>query len=299
MSFFMKLKSSPRFREKRGKTYIMPTLYGASFGLVCLLLFGIAFASTNNAVYFLCFFMAALGSQSLVHTNSNTEKIEITHLRAEDFFANEPSAIYVNVYNPTQRDLQNIQFKFSENFQTSVEKIKKGERQEIIVPYTTVNFGFLQIPNLNISSDFPFHFSRSWKKYYSDLTICVYPAKKGFSQFAKAAFIQRSPESQSLDDFKGHREYQKTDSPRSIDWKVSARMQKAMVREYDPQDSRKITLRWEDCLQTLASEKKSQLSLWIDLAEKNNYSYALELPNRSLPFGSGPQHRTLCLRALV
>jgi uncharacterized protein (DUF58 family) len=277
----------------------MPTLYGVSFGLICLLLFGIAFASTNNAVYFLCFFMVALASQSLILTNRNIEKVKVVHLVAEDFFADEPRALRLSIHNPTPEDLQNIQFEFSEKFQILVKRLKAGERREVLIPFISASFGFIKIPDLKISSDFPYHFSRSWKKYYGNLNICVYPPRRGSAQFAKTAFSQRGLELQSLDDFKGHREYQDSDSPRSIDWKVSARLQKTMVKEYDPQSSRKITLRWEDCPQALERDKQSQLSLWIDLADKNNYEYALELPNRALPFGSGPQHKTQCLRALV
>ncbi|MGZ3748053.1 MAG: DUF58 domain-containing protein [Pseudobdellovibrionaceae bacterium] len=295
----MKLKFFPRFQEQHEKTYILPTLYGVSFSALCLLLFGIAFASTNNAIYFLCFFLVALASQSLPLTNRSVEKTTILHVSAVDFFAEEPSSISLQVHNPTKEDLQNIDFRFSQDSHVLVEKIKAGEYREILIPFTSTTSGFIKIPPLRISSEFPYHFSRSWKKYLCELSICIYPARKGSVQFAQAAFSQRNPESQSLDDFKGHREYQKTDSPRSIDWKVTSRMQKIMSKEYEPQNSRKIALRWEDCPQSKENEKKSQLSLWIDLAEKNGYEYALELPSRSLVYGKGPQHKSQCLRALV
>lgn len=298
-NFFAKLRSSPRFREKNQKTYIVPTLYGAAFGAVCLLLFGIGFASTNNAVYFLCFFLVALGSQSLVTTNRNTEKIQVTHLTGEDFFADEPGRIRLGVHNPGKEDLRGIHLSFSKTHSADVNRLKAGEHREVFIPYSVMTPGVLKLPDLRISSDFPYHFSRSWKKHSTDLSVYVYPARRGSSQFSKEAYVSRSQESQSLDDFKGHRDYQKTDSPRSIDWKVTARVQKTMVKEYDPQTSRKITLRWEDCLQATDSEKKSQLSLWIDLAEKNNFDYSLELPFRTIAFSRGPQHRTDCLRALV
>lgn len=303
MNFFAKLRSSPRFkpkfREKHEKTYILPTVYGVAFAFVCLLLFGIGFASTNNAVYFLCFLMVALGSQSLIITNRITDKIKITQVSAEDFFADEVGRVRLSLHNPSQEDLQGVQLSFAKDSFIDVDRIRAGERRDVVVPYSQREPGLYKIPQLSISSDFPYHFSRSWKKHFVETSVWVYPARRGSSQFAVAAYSSRANESVNIDDFKGHREYQKSDSPRSIDWKVTARVQELMVKEYDPQTSRKVTLRWEDCAQANDADKKSQLSLWIDLAEKNNFEYALELPSRVLTFSRGPQHRTECLRALI
>jgi uncharacterized protein (DUF58 family) len=297
-NLFAKLKSS-RFREKHQKTYIIPTAYGVAFGFICLLLLGIGFASANNAVYFLCFFMVALGSQSLILTNRNVEKLKILQIGIEDFFADEVGAIRILVHNSTQEDMQSVLFEATPSESLLLEKLKAGERREVLVPFKMPTQGIHPVPGIRISSEFPYYFSRSWKKFYHEQKAYVYPARRGSSQFATSAHTLRLQESQSLDDFKGHREYQKSDSPRSIDWRVSARVQKIMTKEFDPQGSRKLTLRWEDCPQASADEKKSQLSLWVDLAEKNSMEYALDLPSRQLPYGSGSQHKTECLRALL
>lgn len=299
MNYFAKLRSSPRFREKHEKTYIMPTLYGVAFGFVCLLLFGIGFASTNNAVYFLCFFMVALGSQSLILTNRTTDKVKVAQSSAEDFFADETGRLRLSLHNPTQEDLQNLQLSLSKESVLEVARLRAGERRDVGVPLFMKEPGIYKLARLSISSDFPYHFSRSWKRHNLEISVCVFPARRGSLQFPAAAYNSRNAESLNLDDFKGHREYQESDSPRSIDWKVTARVQELMVKEYDPQTSRKLTLRWEDCSQASDTDKKSQLSLWIDLAEKNNFEYALELPARYIGYSRGLQHRGECLRALL
>lgn len=277
----------------------MPTAYGVAFGFVCFLLFGIGFASTNNAVYFLCFFLVALGSQSLVLTNRNIEKLRITRVDTEDFFMDEAGTLRVLVHNSGSEEIEEVTLELKNSSPVFIEKIKAGEHREIRVPFQVSSPGSHRVPALKISSDFPYHFSRSWKKYFHENPVCVFPPRRGSSQFAPAALVNQALDAQALDDFKGHREYQKTDSPRSIDWRVSARIQKIMVKEFDPHSSRKISLRWEDCPQTADADKKSQLSLWIDLAEKNHLEYALEIPGRQLGFGSGPQHKNDCLRALL
>lgn len=277
----------------------MPTLYGAAFGFACLLLLGIGFASTNNAVYFLCFFMVALGSQSLILTNRNIEKFLIERVSAQDFFADEAADLRVLAHNPGKEDIHEVQIEIQKENKISLESLRTGERKDLSVPLPKYPAGKHKIPNLRISSEFPYYFSRAWKRAYNENIFYVYPARAGSTQFARGAYNDLQAQDQSFDDFKGHREYQDTDSPRSIDWKVSARVQKTMVKEYDPQGSKKVILRWEDCPQNSADEKKSQLSLWIDLAEKNDFEYALELPQTHITLGKGPQHKTQCLRALL
>lgn len=296
----MKFRFFPKFKEKYGKTYIIPTGYGAAFGVVCLLLFGIAFASTNNAIYFLCFFMVSLGSQSLVITNRNTDKLQITQSRIDDFFADETGQLVLDVHNPSTQELRAIELKLPTGPGVTVEHLNPGERRQLFLPLTLCEPGAQALPELKISSEFPYHFSRSWKKLILPQDMTVYPARRGQRAFASAALTTTAnADSHNWDDFKGHRDYLSSDSPRSIDWKVSARLQKVLVKEFEPQNSHRLTLRWEDCPQSTDSEKKSQLSLWIDLADKNNYDYALELPLKKIPLGQGARHKTACLRALL
>lgn len=300
MSFFTKSKSSLRFREKHQKTYIIPTAYGVAFGFICFLLFSIAFASTNNAVYFLCFFLVSLGSQSLFVTNRNIESLQLRHLHGDDFFADEIGVVCVGLFNPGPQAVEEVVVELLAESQVQrVDLIKPGEQVELRLPLRLPVPGVHRLPALRLSSEFPYHFSRSWKKHYAQAQILVFPARVGSRSFSAAAYWHSRWEARGSDEFKGHRDYQRSDSPRSIDWKVSARAQKVVVREFDPQNSAKITLRWEDCPQESEAQKKSQLSLWIDLAEKNNFEYALELPQRRISFGKGPQHKSTCLRALL
>jgi uncharacterized protein (DUF58 family) len=299
MNFFAKSRSSAKFQERHQKTYILPTLYGVFFGVVCILLLGIAFVSTNNAVYFLCFLLTVLGIQSLILTNSNSDRLDIGKIEVEDFFADEAGFAKVSVHNPSPEVLRDLDLEISTAKPLRIEALDVNARRELRVALPTLAMGVHTVPPLRISSEFPFFLSRSWKKFYSDSKFYVFPARKGASEFSAEAHAQAQALQQSFDDFKNHRDYQMTDSPSRIDWKVSARVQKTLVKEYESQTSVKVVLRWEDCPQISDEDKKSQLSLWIDLAEKKNFEYSLVLPNRHIALGRGPQHRQQCLRALL
>lgn len=304
MSFFRKFPffrrlPSKRFVERHQKTYILPTLYGVAFGVVCILLLAIAFASTNNAVYFLCFLLSVLGVQSLVTTNRNTERLDITRMEVEDFFADEVGFARLHLQNASADDLYELTIETSPISKVFLSVLRAKERKELQLPIVIHQAGIHAFPPLKVSSDFPFHFARSWKKHYGELNFGVFPARRGESNFPAVAFADTHQQIFNQEEFKSHRDYEVSDSPRRIDWKVTARLDKIMVKEYDQPTNTKVSLRLEDCPQITIDEKKSQLSLWIDLAEKKNFEYALMLPKLNLAFGKGPQHRLACLRALL
>ncbi|MBC7370536.1 MAG: DUF58 domain-containing protein [Bdellovibrionaceae bacterium] len=290
---------SRRFVERHQKTYILPTLYGVAFGFVCILILGIAFASTNNAVYFLCFLLTVLGVQSLVTTNKNTERFDISRIEVEDFFADETGFARIYLHNQSAEDLHQVSLETASASKIEVLVLRSHERKEIQMPIAIAKPGLHQFPPVKVSSDFPFYFARSWKKHYGDLKFAVFPSRRGQIEFPAEAFADIHLQQLNQDEFKSHREYETSDSPRRIDWKVTARLDKMMVKEYDQQTTTKVTLRWEDCPQSNPDDKKSQLSLWIDLAEKKNFEYAVILPGFHIEFGKGPQHRLNCLRSLL
>jgi uncharacterized protein (DUF58 family) len=277
----------------------LPTVYGFCFAAVCMFLLAIAYASTNNAVYLLCFVISALGIQSLIITNKNTDKMRVNQLEIPDFFADEPGFGLLHIANADTTPARNFRCEMVGEPAVEVEIFHPEERRPLRLPISTKPAGFHKAPKVKVSSDFPFYFSRSWRTYVQPFDFAVYPARVGTSQFSSNAFLANGAETETQDDFKGHRDYRDNDTPRSIDWKVSSRVQKLTVKEYDQQSAKKIRLRWQDANAPTDAQRRSQLSLWVDLAEKRDFEYAVELPSRTIDFGRGPAHKALCLRALL
>lgn len=290
-------------KSASSRTYILPTGYGLSFAIVCLFLLAVAFASSNNAIYLLCFVMSSLGIQSLVLTNKNTENVEINALEIPDFHADESGFAIVTVHNASIEDAHSLRCEFAlktmKNSWTMLPHLKPGERARLRIPVEQKHSGRYAIPKLKLSSDFPFYLSRSWKMHAAQTNYYVYPPRKGVKAFSQKAYALQQKDEIIQDEFKGHRDYRENDSPRSIDWKVSSRLQKTTVKEYETEGTKKVMLRWQDVEATGDADKKAQLSLWIDLAEKNEYQYGLVLPHLDIELGSGAKHKSQCLRALV
>lgn len=299
------LFSSWAFHPKRHqRTFIFPTRFGIYFSFSMFFLLAIAFIYSNNVVYFICFFLIALGFVSMWFTNKNVEQIKMSVSASNDFFADEQGRINVFLENKGNSSayLLRLKIRHSNHFQ-SVFEIPPRQSQTIQLPISIKTRGSHQLPALVLESHFPFGWFRSWKYHYSHQQVLVYPSREGKRRLPEA-FHSEGYESggqkklNSGDNvFLGHRPYQNFDSLRRVDWKAFARTQELLVKQFESESQGQLQLRWEDT--SGSTEKKlSQLSLWISECEKAHRPYQLVLPGEKTDWGLGPKHSRECLKKL-
>jgi uncharacterized protein (DUF58 family) len=97
-----------------------------------------------------------------------------------------------------------------------------------------------------IRTRFPFGFFEKTRRVTSDISITVYPRVEPTDQFYEILPLL-SGEIASYFRGRGHelhslRAYQSTDSARFVDWKVSAKTGRLMVREFAREDERRLML---------------------------------------------------------
>lgn len=97
-----------------------------------------------------------------------------------------------------------------------------------------------------IRTRFPFGFFEKTRRVSSDISITVYPRVEPTEQFYEVLPLL-SGEIASYFRGRGHelhslRNYQPTDSARFVDWKVSAKSGRLMVREFAREDERRLML---------------------------------------------------------
>ena len=107
-----------------------------------------------------------------------------------------------------------------------------------------------------IRTRFPFGFFEKTRKVESNLEITVYPPVEPTEQFYEVLPLL-SGEMASHFRGRGHelhslREYQPTDSGRLVDWKVTAKSGRLMVREFAREDERRVMLVLDPFIGTFA-----------------------------------------------
>ncbi len=298
------LSLSDRVRSDR--TYIMPTRFGLYYGVSMILLLAVAYTYTNNIVYFICFFLISFGHLSMWVTNFNISRLQIEALPTQDFFADETGKLRIQIENNNEKSSYLLNVRLAKQKDSKkIEEVQRKTNQVLEVPFHVHERGWQNVPKIILESSYPFGLLQSWKTKKSDLKVLVYPKREGTLLLPRTGQAE-NPDSQEVtikdakeNDFQGHKPYRTSDSFRRIDWKALARTQHLLVKQFESESQGALQLRW-DGLNHLNFEKKlNQLSLWIDLCEKQSTPYQLVLPNYTSSMNCGPLHAKECLVKLA
>ncbi len=119
--------------------------------------------------------------------------------------------------------------------------------------------GMYRQDTFGIRTRFPFGFFEKTRRVQSNMEITVYPPVEPTDQFYEVLPLL-SGEMASHFRGRGHelhslRDYQPTDSGRLVDWKVTAKSGRLMVREFAREDERRVMLVLDPYIGKVASDK--------------------------------------------
>ncbi len=119
--------------------------------------------------------------------------------------------------------------------------------------------GMYRQDTFGIRTRFPFGFFEKTRRVESNMEITVYPPVEPTDQFYEVLPLL-SGEMASHFRGRGHelhslRDYQPTDSGRLVDWKVTAKSGRLMVREFAREDERRVMLVLDPYIGKVASDK--------------------------------------------
>lgn len=119
--------------------------------------------------------------------------------------------------------------------------------------------GMYRQDTFGIRTRFPFGFFEKTRRVQSNMEITIYPPVEPTDQFYEVLPLL-SGEMASHFRGRGHelhslRDYQPTDSGRLVDWKVTAKSGRLMVREFAREDERRVMLVLDPYIDKVASAK--------------------------------------------
>lgn len=262
-----------------------------------LLLMAMTYA--NNLVYLYTFSLISVALMSMALTNENVRRLKAGRPQVTEAFALEPAWLSLELENPSRNDSRDFKLRVGRQKENSERFELEARRSTLLrTPWTPERRGWIGLPSVTLSSDFPFGLLWAWKWTESGGEILVYPEKKGVWDFPAAADLSSSTDRLGL--FRDHRLYQSTDSPRRIDWRATARVGDLLVKNFDSDEGVTLAFDWAQTSHLPDVEARlSQLTLWICRAEDTGGRYSLRLPGFESGLSSGPTHRRRCLEALA
>lgn len=287
------------FRFEYRHIYVMPTVFGAWFGVLLgiTLVGGLNF--NNNMALLIGFLLAAIAQLTTLLAYRNLVGLELSAIRAEPVFAGETALFRVYLRNPEARHRFAIQLSAGKT-QDCVD-IDGNETAVLQLPQLSSQRGWLAMQPFNVENRFPLGMFRAWSVIIPAAKCLVYPrpslhppplprSGRGDEGTARVGEGEH---------FHGLRKYRTGDALKSIAWRSSARHDKLLTREYESPQQQACELNWYLLKEESVEEKLSILTAWIIRAERQMIPYSLELPSDALPADLGPEHRDACLKLLA
>lgn len=282
------------------RIYILPSRRGWAF-LLSLFIMLIASINYNLSLgYALCFMLTGLFCSTLLATYKNLAGLEIKQLSGAEGIAGSTLEFSITLISGG-RD----RFGIALGNETSVTRddVTGTGDQTLIHRCPAIKRGHQPLGRLTVSTDYPLGLWFTWSYLHTGTKGLVYPAPElkfpplPVTHDTQAAGSQKSPNGE----FIGLREYQPEDSISTIAWKATARGLGLLVRESASEKSTPdLHLDWQHTHLLADTEARlSRLAAWVNDAHRQGCVYSLGLPSKTLPAGSGDQHRRDAMKILA
>jgi uncharacterized protein (DUF58 family) len=298
---------------KRQRVYILPTSQGWLYMLMLIVMLLGAINYNNNMAFVLCFLLTSLGLVSMLHTYKNLTGLILTSTKPKPVFVGQQALFPIQLDNRPGLTRFSIKLEYHDTTKKIFRKkttqpiitigLEAGKQSTCHYPIQTNNRGVLILKRLKISTNFPLGIFTAWAYYQPDFECLVYPVPKGQKQLPLNTLDEQNFDygiQAGTDDFSGFRKYRAGDAVNSIAWKVFAREQGLLVKQFSGKGSQTLILNWDSVSHLRDIESRlSQLCYWILLADAASVHYGLEIPGFVNEPEHGSHHKERCLEALA
>jgi uncharacterized protein (DUF58 family) len=285
------------------RVYIVPSRLGLFFGgtLGVLLIGSINYSLSLG--FALTFLLAGLGLAGMVHTARNLARIAVSAGRAEPVFAGETAQFRLFLDGRGAFDRPSILARHVGSGSQLVVDIAAGGVAEVVLAVPAPQRGWVPLGRVMLETRYPLGLFRAWSYVEPDARCLVYPRPERsqlppYSGEAVAGTLHAPMPGN--DDFAGLRSYQRSDSPRHVAWKVVARTDELLTKQFIGDAAAELWLDARLLPAGLGLEQRlSRLAGWVLAADRAGAHYGLRLPGVEIAPARGDPHRSACLQALA
>jgi uncharacterized protein (DUF58 family) len=285
----------------RRRVYILPSRNGVIFGVLLLAMLIGAINYQNSLAFIFTFLLTGLGVVSMVHTFRNLNGLRLRLGHIQPVFAGEPAAFPLSVENPQGHQRFALKLHFTGQPPETLDLPVNGG-QWLQLHHPTTQRGWLNPGRITIYTRFPLGLFHAWGYVNITMRALVYPAPCAERTLPAELLVPSGNSGDQWrgdDDFAALRPYHPGDSLRHVHWKVLARGQGLVTKQFGGGVNEKLWLRWEMLGNLTLEEKLSRLTRWVLEADARGMAYGLALPNREIAPQRGDAHRRRCLEALA
>ena len=294
-------EAGPVVLEQR-RVYIMPTGGGLMYGVTVLLMLLGSINYNLSLGYVLVFLLAGNGMVSMLHTWRNLARLSLSPGKSDPVFVGELAGFHIRYDNPgslTRRSLA-VQLAGQAPAYFDAQARTTGEVEARMPAHAR---GLLRAGRFRVFTTYPLGLFHAWAIVELDMQCLVYPKPETINTVLPPSGTtdgEGAAASAGEDDFAGLRTFHPGDSLRRVAWKVYARSEIFLAKQFSGGASAELWLDFGDIPDAIGLEGKlSRLTRWVLEAEAANARYGLRLPGTEVEPDSGALHRDRCLKALA
>jgi uncharacterized protein (DUF58 family) len=256
----------------------------------------------NSLALLLCFMVSGVALVSMHQCHATLVGLKLLRAEADDAYAGRAGELRLSFENAQARARSGLQLR-APGGAPSRFQLPPAATQSVRLAYQAGARGRQRIDRLELGSNAPLGLFRAWTWLHLPLDAIVYPAPAGTRALPAPRGEPRDSAQQARvsgeEEWAWLRPLRESDSPRNVAWKVYARGGPLLVAHYDAPAGVHRLLDFA-LLQALPLEQRlSQLAQWVLDCERLGETYALQLPQQTLPAGHGIAHQRACLQALA
>ncbi len=281
----------------RRRIYVLPTRFGLMFAcMLCVMLLG-ALNFNNNAALLLTFLLAGSALISLPRTVRNLEGVSLVAVHAEPVHAGDQARLELRL-RAADDDIHPQLLLRRGECEHALDLGEGGGVVHLSLP--TTRRGWLPIGRITISTDFPFGLFYAWSVLHPDQRVLVLPApEREAPPLPRGRGGQMHKVDPNGEDWQGLRDYRSGDALRLVTWRLSARAERLLVKEFADPHADEVILDYERTGALSHEARIARLTRWVLEASAQNLPFALRLPGINLVAARGAMQRAQALRELA
>src|SRR5687767_1300131 len=299
--------------------------------IIVVLSVGVGFAAINtgnNLLYLLLGWLLSFIVASGILSELTLKKLSVERRPPPRVFAGEPFLMEVVIENAKQNrasfsiEVEDLVGKTPLDKRCYFLKIPAAKSQRTSYRHTFIRRGLYTLTGYRLATKFPFALFRKSRDVDAPLEVLVYPARVTVPRPPARTTSRGEATANRLGrrgEFFGLREHRSSDDRRDVHWKSSARTGRLLVREYEDELARKVTIGVDNALPQSVREAVTDNALTpadeaqvaaveraISVAASLAASYlevgwTVELAARGthIPAGVGRMHEAKIMRTLA
>jgi uncharacterized protein (DUF58 family) len=283
------------------RIYILPTKAGVAAAVLLFLMLLAGMNYSNSLALLLCFTLCGVTLVSMHECHRTLSGLTLLRAEAADAFSERLGDLLLYFENTDSRLRSALRVHCAPCEPTEFH-LSPRELKPIRAAFQAGKRGRQRIDRLELFTTAPLGLFRAWTWLHLPLEAIVYPNPKGSRMLpprrGEPRAGRQSGQNNGDEEWAWLRAFQDSDPPRCVAWKAYARGAPLMVAHYDSPAGLQRTLDFGLLPGMSVEQRLSQLTRWVLECERLGESYALLLPQRSVPAGHGVAQRRACLESL-